>query len=170
MKHLNINKMQMKKRDLIIVSVFIILIGMTLISAERPSIIFGQHNVSFAESVTAKFFIGDGSQLTGISTFNATYDALNSTVLFADGSRNATTLNVTNDLTVGGGFWAGFIGSITNRISKIWATEIDAVTGNFTDLNMTGEINLENDAVITRTGTNTEIGINSGGTIVIKLG
>lgn len=84
-------------------------------------------NLETSENVSAKYFKGDGSLLTGIgsSSTNLTNYALkNQSETFAG--------NITTTET---GFF-GLLGSLTSRITKLWVQDID-VSGN---LNITGNI------------------------------
>jgi len=100
---------------------------------------------------------------TGIySTYNSTYDDWENNV---DSNIDATGFNMTADT---GDFT--FLGSILNRISNLWVNDADITNINSTNINVTGDLYMENDSVMTRSGTNTEIGIDSSGIIVTKLG
>ncbi len=119
------------------------------------------------ENITATYFIGDGSLLTGISGTDATnltnYALKNQSEIFAG---NITTSNY--------GFF-GWLGSLANRVTKLWVDEINA-TGNIsadyfigdgselTDVNTITQSTglIQGGAVSINSGDNTLIDISAG--------
>jgi len=79
------------------------------------------------ENVTAQYFIGDGSQLTGISS--------SSTNLTNYALKNQSETFAGNITTTQTGLF-GWLGSLTSRITKLWVQDID-VSGN---VNVSGNI------------------------------
>ena len=100
-------------------------------------------NLNVTGNITATYFIGDGSLLTGINSSSANltnYALKNQSETFAG--------NVTTTQT---GFF-GFLGSLTSRVTKLFVQDIDAsgnvnVSGNITGNEIYGEMWFHNDTV-----------------------
>ncbi|MCA9487829.1 MAG: hypothetical protein KC516_02600 [Nanoarchaeota archaeon] len=98
---------------------------------------FGSYNV------TASYFVGDGSQLTGISGSQISNDLnwinasiANGSYVPYSGADSNVDLGSQNITTTGTGFF-GWLGSLGNRISKLFVTDVDisndlVVGGNLT--------------------------------------
>ena len=80
-------------------------------------------NLNASGNMTASYFIGDGSLLTGINSSSANltnYALKNQSETFA------------GNVTANYGFFS-FLGSLTNRIDKLWVQDID-ISGNLTGI------------------------------------
>jgi len=90
-----------------------------------------------------------------ISTYNATYDSFLTTMNTTQNLQNLLNGTSMEFSTI----FTNVLGALSNRVTKIWADEADITTINSTNLNVTGDIYLDNDTIITRTDSNKEIGI-----------
>jgi len=76
------------------------------------------------ENITANYFIGDGSLLTGISSGSSSTNLTNYAL------KNQSEIFAGNITTTQTGFF-GWLGSLTSRITKLFVQDID-VSGNLT--------------------------------------